>query len=86
MKERKYKILDNQLVKRDGEVPVPDDEPLFILRAQDRKALPAIVAYCEILDNIDHRASVKKTINDFREFQAKNPERMKEPDSPPDYC
>jgi len=78
--------LDNQLVKRDGEVPVPDDEPLFILRAQDRKALPVLLAYSMICDNIDHKASIKKTIDDFREFQAKNPDRMKEPDSPPDYC
>jgi hypothetical protein len=80
MNERKYMIQDNRLVKKIGEVPIPDDEPLFILRAQDRKALPALTAYCSILDTLEHRAEVTKSINDFREFQEKNPERMKEPD------
>lgn len=79
MHERKYKIQDGKLVKRIGEKPVPDDEPLFILRAKDRKALPALVAYNMILDNLDQKAEVNKTINDFRRFQEQNPEKMGEP-------
>jgi len=81
MIERKYKIQGDRLVKRNTEVPIPDDEPLFILRAQDRKALPALLAYLMILDNIDHKANVKKSVDDFRQFQFDHPERMKEPDS-----
>ena len=61
-------------------MPIPDEEPLFIFRAQDRKALPALVAYNVILDNLDQKAEVMKSINDFRKFQEKFPERMKEPD------
>lgn len=79
MHERKYKILDGHLVKRIGEIPVPVDEPLFILRAKDRKALPALLAYNMILDNLDQKFEVTKSINDFREFQEKNPEKMGEP-------
>ncbi len=79
MNERKYKIKDDQLVKRDREKPVPEDEPLFILRAKDRKALPAILAYHMICDNLDQMESVKKTIDDFRSFQEKYPEKMGEP-------
>lgn len=81
MHERKYTINDNrQLVKRENQVPIPNDEPLFILRAQDRKALPALSHYLAILDTLEHKAEVMKSINDFREFQEMNPERMKEPD------
>lgn len=79
MKERKYKIKDGQIVKRDGEQPIPDGEPLFIFRAQDRKALPALLAYHMICDNLDQMAEVKKVIDDFRDFQEKNPEKMGEP-------
>lgn len=81
MLERKYKIEDGRLINKHTNQPVPDDEPLFILRAQDRKALPALMAYIQIVDLLDHKASVMKSINDFRAFQEKNPERMKEPDS-----
>ncbi len=79
MHERKYKIKDGQLVKRIGEIPVPPDEPLFIFRAKDRKALAALVAYNMILDNLDQKAEVTKSINDFRRFQEENPEKMGEP-------
>jgi len=79
MHERKYKIKDGKLVKRDTEVPIPEDEPLFIFRAKDRKALAALVAYNIICDKIEQRESVSKSINDFREFQEKHPEVMAEP-------
>lgn len=77
--ERKYKIKDGNLVKRNNEVPIPEDEPLFIFRAKDRKALSALVAYNMILDNLDQKESVMKSINDFREFQENNPDKMNEP-------
>jgi hypothetical protein len=80
MFERKYKILDDKLVKRDKSIPVPEDEPLFILRAKDRKALPALLAYHMILDRLDQKEAVTKCIKDFREFQEKHPELMGEPE------
>ena len=79
MYERKYTIKDNKLVKKSNLVPVPEDEPLFIFRAKDRKALAALVAYNGILDNLDQKAEVTKSINDFRAFQENNPEKMAEP-------
>ena len=79
MHERKYEIKDGRIVKRGTLVPIPDDEPLFIFRAQDRKALAALVAYNMICDKIEQRESVTKSIIDFREFQEKYPERMGEP-------
>ena len=79
MHERKYKIKDNQIVKRDTEVPIPDYEPLFIFRAKDRKALPALVAYNMIIDNLEQKEAVTKSIHDFREFQINFPNKMAEP-------
>jgi len=81
MIERKYTIENNRLVRRSDGVPVPEDEPLFILRAQDIKALPVILAYQIICNNLTHTTNVIKSIKDFTEFRDKYPERMKEPDS-----
>jgi len=77
--ERKYKIKDSRLVKRSNEVPIPEDEPLFVFRAKDRKALAALVGYNLVLDNLDQKEAVTKSINDFRQFQKDNPEKMGEP-------
>ena len=79
MNEMKYKIKDGKIVKRSNEVPIPDNEPLFIFRAKDRKALAALLAYNMILDNLEQKASVTKSINAFRDFSEKNLEQMKEP-------
>ena len=79
MHERKYKILDGRIVKRSNERPIPEDEPIFIFRAKDRKALAALMAYNMILDNLDQKESVMKSINDFRDFSEKHPELMSEP-------
>ena len=79
MHERKYKIKNNQLVKKSNEQPIPDDEPLFIFRAKDRKALAALCFYGEIIDNIEQKTEVTKSVQDFRRFQEMNPEKMAEP-------
>ncbi len=82
MHERKYTINeDGKLVRRVDGVPVPDDEPLFILRAQDKNTLPVLLAYHIICQDLSHKANVVKSIKDFQTFQNKHPERMKEPDT-----
>jgi len=78
--DRKYEIKENGLVKRMTGVPVPNDVPLFILLATDIKALPVLVAYNMIINNLDHKVEVNKTIDDFRKFQENHPERVLEPD------
>ena len=79
MWERKYKIIDGKIVKRSNEVPIPDNEPLFLFRAKDRKALAALVAYSMIVDNLDQKESIQKSVEDFRRFMAENPDKMGEP-------
>lgn len=80
MKERKYEIRDGKLVKRATGVPVPEDVPLFIFLASDRKALAALLAYSLVLDDLEHRGNVMKSVNDFRKFLENHPDRVKEPD------
>lgn len=79
MNELKYKIKDGQIVKRDGEKPIPVNEPLFIFRAKDRKSLIALMAYNMVLDNLDQKAAVTKCIEVFRAWQELNPEKVEEP-------
>lgn len=80
MNERKYEIRENKLVKRATGVPVPEDIPLFIFLGTDRKALAALLAYSLVVDGLEHRTSVMKSVNDFREFLEKHPDLVKEPD------
>lgn len=79
MHERKYEIKNNQLVKRSDGALVPENEPLFIFRAKDRKALAALLAYNMILDHLPQKAAVTKSIEDFRKFALNNPDKMSEP-------
>lgn len=80
MNERKYTINEEgKIIKKSNGIPIPDDEPLFIFRAKDRKALAAITAYAMILDNLDQREEVMKSVALFRKFQEDNPEKMGEP-------
>ncbi len=78
MNNHKYKIEDGRLVEKANGVPIPLDEPVFILRASDRKALAAVVAYSMIVNGLDHKAAVVRCIVDFREFERKNPDKMRE--------
>ena len=80
MYERKYDIKDGKLVKRDTGIPLPDDEPLFVLRAQDKHALAILGAYHAFTENLQHKADVLLVIKDFQEFERKHPDRMKIPD------
>lgn len=72
-----------QLVNSISGKPIPLDEPIFIFRAQDRKALPHLSSYKNDCANGQHAAVVSCRIGEFEQFAASHPERMKEPDSRP---
>ncbi|KKM86729.1 hypothetical protein LCGC14_1276030 [marine sediment metagenome] len=79
MFERKYKIENGLLVKRESGIPLPDDEPFFMLRAQDAKALPVLLAYQAIVNTMEMKKAVGVCVEDFRKFAEMNPEKMAEP-------
>lgn len=77
--EPKYKIQNGKIVNRASGEAIPDDEPIFIMRARDRHAAGAIWAYAERVANKEHREVVRDRVRDFDEFTAEHPERMHEP-------
>lgn len=71
---------DGRLVNRATGKPIPDDEPVFVLRAQDIHAVPLLHAYLSMVTEVDHAAAVRQRITAFEDFARAHPARMKEPD------
>jgi hypothetical protein len=69
-----------RLTNRQTGKPIPDDEPVFVLRAQDIHALHALRHYLVFCTEPDQQQAVGKRIAAFEAFAAANPGRMKEPD------
>ncbi|HAL45497.1 MAG: hypothetical protein A2Y12_08805 [Planctomycetes bacterium GWF2_42_9] len=76
----KYKIENNQIINIKTGVAIPDNEPVFILRAKDTNALSAIGEYYGICDNVEHSAAVGAVFRKFADWQDSNQEIVKEPD------
>ena len=79
--EPKYDAVDGRIVNRASGEPIPDDEPIFVFRARDVKALHALRAYFGHCTDTHHMAAVTQRIEDFKAFAQTHPERMKEPDT-----
>jgi hypothetical protein len=80
--ESKFDAIDGRLVNRSTGVPIPDDEPVFVLRAKDAHAVYALMDYrSRCLGNADHYRAVDARIAQFLEFKERHPERMKQPDT-----
>jgi hypothetical protein len=65
------------------EFKFPDDEPLFLLRARDKRALAAIRFYMDHQSPrapVNHMDGIELAFRDFDHFAINNPERMREPD------
>lgn len=78
-----FYIINDRLVKTSNDQPIPDDEPVFILRARDANALPLLVRYREYCresgspqQRVDDLANV---INQFEKFKNRNAHKMKIP-------
>lgn len=69
-----------RLTNRATGKPIPDSEPIFVLRAQDMHALHAMRHYLVFCTEPDHQHAVLKRIEAFERFALDNPDRMKEPD------
>jgi hypothetical protein len=80
--EPKYTVgIAGRIINRSTGKAIPDDEPVFVLRAQDRNAVTALKAYALVCSSEDHRAVVQSRVMDFEAFALRNPGRVKEPDS-----
>ena len=77
----KYDIEDGRLVNAITRIPIPQDEPIFIFRAQDRHAVHFLRQYWWICKNEMHKEQVYACLCEMQAFAEKYPERMKEPDT-----
>lgn len=79
----KYQACDGQIVKIVTGEPIPEDEPIFILRARDRVALGGIHEYLQacIDDGCTeyHIEGILSAYSAFAKFQLEHPDRMKQP-------
>jgi len=83
--EPKYEARDGRIYNRASGEPIPDDEPVFVLRARDKHAIQALVAYSAAVVHgpFEHWDAVQDRVNDFSRFEQRHPERMKSPDTAP---
>lgn len=73
--------LSGMLAEFDGRFPM--DEPLFVLRARDKRALGAVRHYRDHQSAqapTNHLDGVEKAYRQFSLFAEENPELMREPD------
>ena len=81
--EPKYDVNEfGHIYNRATSKVIPDDEPIFILRAKDHNAEAALAFYRTLCSNKEHRGVIGKRISDFNDFKLANQKLMKEPDSP----
>src|SRR5712671_167537 len=79
--EPKYAAVGGKLVNRQSNEPIPDDEPVFILRARDVHAAPTLIHYAANVTDREHREAAKTRAAQFSNWATLHPDRMKEPDS-----
>ena len=84
--EPKYGIRGGQLFNRASKEAIPADEPVFILRARDQFAADTIQFYAELFPlGGEHRVAVAQRWCDFKLFANHHPDRMKYPDTAPNF-
>lgn len=77
----KYDIQHGRLINSATGNPIPMDEPVFIIRAKDIRAVPALHDYLNRCENADHVRAVEQRIEEFEQFAATHQQQMKEPDT-----
>lgn len=81
MNNEVFEILSDCLVSKTKGETVPEDEPVFVLRARDSKALSTIRCYQSLFTPTSHDwKTVQAVLDDFSEFRQKFPEEMSEPE------
>lgn len=81
----KYDIEMNggspQLVNAATGAAIPLDEPIFIFRAKDKRAIDALAAYRNTCEDLEHVRAIEQRIQDFSHFASTHRGVMKEPDT-----
>jgi len=75
----KYGIELGGICNIETGVPIPLDEPVFILRAKDILAEQTLQFYESMVAAREHAEAVHVRVNEFRNFRHEHPDRMKAP-------
>lgn len=83
MNDLEYDINGSVLVNRVSGAPIPEHEPVFVLRARDWLALPLLHEYANLCDVhrcvVSHLNAISENIRRFREWRNQHPLEMKQP-------
>ncbi len=79
--EPKYGIRAGRLFNRATGEHIDIDEPVFILRAKDKNAIPTLSYYASLCENERHADVILGRVADFTLFAKEYPSRMKQPDT-----
>lgn len=81
--DQKHHIDGDKIVKTTNGQEIPENEPLFLLRARDWLAVPLLLRYRElcIADGCNdwQLSQIDGVIDRFRMFAVDNPQTMKQP-------
>ncbi|EKD22602.1 MAG: hypothetical protein ACD_84C00039G0009 [uncultured bacterium] len=66
--------------------PIPEDEPVFLIRAKDLNAVSALEHYARECKKPNQASAIRKRLTEFYLFIRTFPERMKEPDTASNNC
>lgn len=69
MHEQRFTIHKGRLCTRTDLRPVPENEPIFILRANDIHAITILSVYQDLVDFPGMKEQIAQTIRDFQAFQ-----------------
>lgn len=82
--EPKYKIKGSITNRQSGNA-IPDDEPIFILRARDISAVATLEKYRQEVEAAgsptEHLQAVQLRVEQFRKWAQEHPDRMKVTDT-----
>lgn len=79
--EPKYNVDINGIYNRQTKKVIPEEEPIFVLRASDKHAVKVLKYYEKLVSNGEHTIAIKNRLKDFIGFSKVYPNRMKEPDT-----
>ena len=77
--EPKYSFRNGRVINKKTGIPIPLDEPVFVLRAKDLLALHTLYEYELRCAEGEHKEAIIDRILDFQKFKTDNPDKMKAP-------
>lgn len=81
LNESKYEIPS--AISRRTSQPIPQGEPVFLIRAKDKHAVDVLGIYMSLCQEVEHRQAVNDVIRKFVSWQHINDVKVCEPSSLP---